>query len=123
MSIFLLRSFYFILGIISLTDLTPALAENYNIGEINELLKKEKSELDKLKVEIKKQTSALTKMDKNEHSGLKKQRILDDQLKIKERELKIYDWNLKINRNKIKSLTTNIGQNKKHFGLDSRAKC
>ena len=45
MSIFLLRSFYFILGIISLIDLTPALAENYNIGEINELLKKEKIEL------------------------------------------------------------------------------
>ena len=121
MSIFLLRSFYFILGIISLVDLTPALAENYNIGEINELLKKEKIELDKLKIEIKKQTSALTKMDKSEHSSLKKQRILDDQLKIKERELKIYDWNLKINRNKIKSLTTNIGQNKKHLYLQQKS--
>ena len=52
MSIFLLRSFYFILGIISLIDLTPALAENYNIGEINELLKKEKIELDKLKAQL-----------------------------------------------------------------------
>ena len=52
----------------------------------------------KLKNEIKNQEKILNKMGRKEYSNLKKKRILDGQLKIKEKELKIYNWNLKINK-------------------------
>ena len=64
-----------------------------------EAAKQKKRDEQKLKKEIKNQTEILNKVGKQEYSILKKHRILDGQLKIKERELKIYNWNLKINRN------------------------
>ena len=106
------KIFIFILCCACCFIIVPAWADNQNIDEINELLKKEKNELRKLKKKIKKQTRALAKMGKKKYSILKKQRILDDQLKSRERELEIYNWNLKINTHKIKNLTLNIKKNK-----------
>ena len=111
------KSKLFILYMVYCFTVIPALAEGKNNDEIHELLKKEKIELDKLKVIIKKQSRDLSRMGKKKQSILKKQRILDDQLKSKERELKIYNWNLTINKNKIKNLTVDIQKNKKR--LDS----
>ena len=96
----------------------PVFGENQNIDEINDLLTKEKSELSKLKLKIKKQTRTLSKMGEKKQSILKKQRILDDQLKVREKELNIYNWNLKINKNMIKRLTINIKKTKSK--LDSQ---
>ena len=104
MTVYLVKSFLTIVWVIYCVITLPVWAENQNI---NDLLTVEKIALDKLKVEIKKQTSALSKMGKKKYSILKKQRLLDDQLKMRERELKIYDWNLKINKNMVKDLVKN----------------
>jgi len=96
-------------------------SNNLDVIEINKLLKLEKKELGKLNSKIKKQTKSLKKIGLKEFSVLKKQGVLDDQLKAKSRELKIYDWNLSINNNKIKNLNHTIEQNKKQVNLQEIA--
>ena len=93
-------SIFCVLSFIFIFDVRPTWVESAAIDEINTMLRKENAELSKLKNEINNQTKIFNKMGKQEYSNLKKQRILDGQLKIKERELKIYNWNLKINRKK-----------------------
>ena len=100
--------------------LRPALVESADIDEINIMLKKEKDKLSKLENEIENQTKILNKMGRKEYSNLKKKRILDGQLKIKERELKIYNWNLKINMNNVSALTKKITQGEKQIYLQQK---
>ena len=100
--------------------LRPALVESSDIDEINIMLKKEKNKLSKLENEIKNQTKILNKMGRKEYSNLKKKRILDGQLKIKERELKIYNWNLKINKNNVNVLTKKIAHGEKQIYLQQK---
>ena len=100
--------------------LRPALVESADIDEINIMLRKEKDKLSKLKNEIENQTKILNKMGRKEYSNLKKKRILDGQLKIKERELKIYNWNLKINKNNVSALTKKITQGEKQIYLQQK---
>ena len=95
--------------------------DNHDVIEINKLLKQEKQELDKLNTKIKKQTKSLKKIGLKEFSILKKQGVLDDQLKAKSRELKIYDWNLNVNENKIKNLNHSIEKNKNQVNLQEIA--
>ena len=109
-----------VLSFTTIGNARPSLVESGNIDEINTMLEKEKLELNKLKEEIAKQTGILNKMGKKEYSYLKKQRILDSQLKIRERELKIYDWNLKINKNKISNLTKKLNQSEKQIYLQQQ---
>ena len=96
-------------------------SDKFDIIEINKLLKQENQELDKLNAKIVKQTKALKNIGLREFSILKKQGVLDDQLKAKSRELKIYDWNLNINENKIKNLNHAIEQNKNQVNLQEIA--
>ena len=77
-----------------------AWAKNEAVKEINDLILKEKTELEKLEKEIRSQVKALSKIGEKKYSILKKQRILDDQLKSKARELKIYNWNLNLTKKK-----------------------
>ena len=100
--------------------LRPALVESADIDEINIMLKKEKDKLSKLKNEIENQTKILNKMGRKEYTNLKKKRILDGQLKVKERELKIYNWNLKINKNNVSALTKKITQGEKQIYLQQK---
>ena len=100
--------------------LRPALVESSDIDEINIMLKKEKDKLSKLENEIENQTKILNKMGRKEYSNLKKKRILDGQLKIKERELKIYNWNLKINKNNVSALTKKIAHGEKQIYLQQK---
>jgi len=93
----------------------------FDVTEINKLLKQENQELDKLNAKIKKQTKSLKKIGLRESLILKKQGVLDDQLKAKSRELKIYNWNLNINENKIKNLNISIEQNKNQVNLQEVA--
>jgi septal ring factor EnvC (AmiA/AmiB activator) len=111
------KNFISLLVSISIIIVGVFYAESANIDEINTLLIKEKNELKKLKREISRQTSILNKMSKKEYSNLKNQRILDGQLKIKRRELKIYNWNLKINENKTENLAAKLNESKKNISL------
>ena len=113
-SIFCIFTFFFIF------DLRPALVESADIDEINIMLRKEKDKLSKLKNEIGNQTKILNKMGRKEYSNLKKKRILDGQLKVKERELKIYNWNLKINKNNVSALTKKIAHGEKQIYLQQK---
>ena len=113
-SIFCVFNFLFIFC------LTPALVKSADIDEINIMLREEKDKLGKLKNEIENQTKILNKMGRNEHSNLKKKRVLDGQLKIKERELKIYNWNLKINKKNVIALTDKISQGEKNIYLQQK---
>ena len=101
-------------------DARPPFVVSANIDEINTMLKKENIELSKLKKEIKSQTKILDKMGEQEYSILKKQRILDGQLKVRQRELKIYNWNLKINRKNIRDLTEKITNGEKKIYLQQK---
>lgn len=100
--------------------LRPALVESADIDEINIMLRKEKDKLIKLENEIENQTKILNKMGRKEYSNLKKKRILDGQLKAKERELKIYNWNLKINKNNVSALTKKIAHGEKQIYLQQK---
>jgi len=111
------KNFISLLVSISIIIVGVFYAESANIDEINTLLIKEKNELKKLKREISRQTSILNKMSKKEYSNLKNQRILDGQLKIKRRELKIYNWNLKINKNKTDNLNAKLNESIKNISL------
>ena len=111
------KKFISLLVSISIIIVGVFYAESANIDEINTLLIKEKNELKKLKREISRQTGILNKMSKKEYSNLKNQRILDGQLKIKRRELKIYNWNLKINENKTENLAAKLNESKKNISL------
>ena len=112
--------FFIVFSFITIINVLPTLVESADIEEINTMLRRENIELSKLKKEIKNQTKILNKMGQKEFSNLKKQRILDGQLKIKERELKIYSWNLKINKNKINVLTKKIDQGEKQIYLQQQ---
>ena len=100
--------------------LRPALVESADIDEINIMLRNEKDKLSKLKKEIENQTKILNKMGRKKYSILKKKRILDGQLKIKEKELKIYNWNLKINKNNVSALTKKIAHGEKQIYLQQK---
>ena len=113
-------SIFCIFTSIFIFDLRPALVESADIDEINIMLRKEKDKLSKLKSEIENQTKILNKMGRKEYSNLKKKRILDGQLKIKERELKIYNWNLKINKNNVSALTKKIAHGEKQIYLQQK---
>ena len=96
----ILNIIFFVFLLLSIIAPSYSFGKSNSVDEINLLLDKEKKELDKLKGKIKTQTTILNRMGKKVYSVLKKQRILDDQLKAKEKELNIYNWNLIINKKK-----------------------
>ena len=87
---------------------TPADALDAKSNEINNLLAKEKKERNKLQARINKQKQDLSRLGKKEFSSLKKLRILDDQLKVRKRELNIYNYNMGKNKTKIALLSKRI---------------
>ena len=113
MMIYKIKLFLFIFSFIYCFVISLSWAENKKINEIDKSITKEKIQLNNLKKKILKQNIALSKMGEKKYSILKKQKILDNQLKIRERELKIYNWNLIKNKKKIKSLVVDINENKK----------
>ena len=115
-----IKTFQLILILVGFIAIIPASAGDKKIDEINDLLKKEKVERDKLQSRIKKQSRALSKMGKKEHSSLKKQRILDDRLKMRRRELKIYDWNIKLNQKKYRTLTKSLATSRNQLSLQRK---
>ncbi|MFQ5450154.1 MAG: murein hydrolase activator EnvC family protein [Nitrospinaceae bacterium] len=78
------------------------------IAEINAQIDKEKSELEKLKAKIEKREQSIQMAGSKEKSVLRTLRRIESKLELKERELKIYRWNNRINQKKIARLTQNI---------------
>ncbi len=70
-------------------------------SDINALIETDKTELQRIKERIEKQEKSLSRVGAKTQSVLKTLRGLDDQLKLRERELKIYKWNMEANRKKI----------------------
>ncbi len=100
-----LRKFF---TVIFLIFLTIGFAEIGFCQNIDEKLKEEKRELEALKRRIEKQERTINAAKQKESSVLKTLSRLDDRLKLKNRELKIYKWNKVINEKKIKVLKKNV---------------
>ena len=94
--------------LVSAMVITPADTRDSNSSEINNLLAKEKKERNKLQARINKQKQDLSRLGKKKFSSLKKLRILDDQLKVRKRELNIYNYNMGKNKTKIALLSKRI---------------
>jgi septal ring factor EnvC (AmiA/AmiB activator) len=94
--------------LVSAVAVIPADALNSKSNEINDLLTKEKKERNKLQARINKQKQDLSRLGKKESSSLKKLRILDDQLKVRKKELNIYNYNMEKNKKKIALLSKRI---------------
>jgi septal ring factor EnvC (AmiA/AmiB activator) len=76
--------------------------------DIESQIGQEKTELDKLRAKIIAQDKAIKRAGAKESSALMTLQKIGNRLKLKERELKIYQWNKKINRKKILQLEKQI---------------
>lgn len=76
--------------------------------EIEKLIHDEKSELEILKKKIEKQAREISSMDIKESKILKTVASLGNKKKVRERELKIYRWNIKINQKQLDQLSRKI---------------
>ncbi len=92
----------------ALFGFTPAVAADSGLKEIERQLSQEEKDLKRLQAKIRKQDKAISQAGAREDSVLKKLRGIENQLKLRERELKIYQWNKKINEKKVGLLTKNI---------------
>jgi septal ring factor EnvC (AmiA/AmiB activator) len=87
---------------------SPAFSKDPSEKQIELLIEDEKSELESLKKKIKKQARDISKMGKKESKILRTLETLDNKKKIRERELKIYRWNIKINKKQLDKLSQKI---------------
>ena len=76
--------------------------------EIDALLQDEQRELSLLKKKIAKQNKVISSAGKKEGQVLNNLRKVDNKIKLKERELKIYQWNFLINKKKIVKIEDNL---------------
>ncbi len=119
-TIFLVCSF---IGITS-----PLFADNKKDLGVDKLLKDEQSELKALREKIARQESVISKAGRKESTILKKLQKIENQLKLKKRELSIYKWNIKNNQKKLSSLQPRLEKaeqkikvHKKFLGLRLRS--
>ena len=87
---------------------SPVYSGDPSEKEIEKLIHDEKSELKSLKLKIKKQAREISSMGKKESKILKTLETLDNKKKVRERELEIYRWNIKINKTQLSKLTQKI---------------
>ena len=105
----------FILGVSSLVFAATVWPAKKSAKEIDSLLKDEKKELKILKEKIARQEKLISSVGKKEGKLLAKLRKIDNQIKLKERELKIYQWNSLINKKKLAKLEKNRNIKKKEL--------
>jgi septal ring factor EnvC (AmiA/AmiB activator) len=79
-------------------------ASKKSTKEINALLDDEKKELIILKKKIADQDKLISSVGKKEGQLLRNLRRVDNQIKLKARELKVYQWNFLINKKKLAKL-------------------
>lgn len=104
----ILRRFSILFLIITIGWINPAYPQDPSEKEIEKLIQDEKSELEDLKKKIKKQAREISTMGKKETKILKTLETLDNKKRVKERELKIYRWNIKINKKQLDKLSRKI---------------
>jgi len=110
------RGFLFILFYLFLAEgISPVPVAAGPKTDIQSQIEQEKTELDKLKAKLKKQEKAIKKAGVKESSILMSLQKIGNQLKLKERELKIYQWNKRINQNKISELGQKIALAENHL--------
>lgn len=88
--------------------LSPAAISAQAEVDIQSQVGQERTELEKLKAKIIKQEKAIKRAGAKESSALMTLQKIGNRLKLKERELKIYQWNKKINQDKILHLEKQI---------------
>ncbi len=103
----------FCLALAAMSSPVSLLAQVAN--EIQSKIGQEKTELEKLKAKIIKQEKAIKRAGAKESSALMTLQKIGNQLKLKERELKIYQWNKKINQDKILQLKKQIALAENHL--------
>jgi murein hydrolase activator len=88
--------------------IAPGLVSAESIKEIQTQIAQEKAELDKLKAKLDKHNKAILKAGAKKSSVLTTLQKIGNGLKMKERELKIHQYNKKINQQKIYESTKSI---------------
>lgn len=88
--------------------------------QIDALLKDEQKELSLLKKKIAKQNKLISSAGKKEGQLLSNLRKVDNRIKLKERELKIYQWNFLTNKKKLAKLEKNLKTNKQKLKSQKR---
>ena len=83
--------------------------------EIQTQIVQEKTELEKLKAKIEKQNKAILMAGSKENSVLVRLQKIGNRMKLKERELKIYQYNKNINKHKISQATQTIATAEKQL--------
>ncbi len=104
-----------ILLILNFIFIPTVFSENKNPKDINVLLKDEQKELKALKSKIARQEKLISSVGKKEGQLLGKLKGIDDQIKLKQRELKIYQWNFLKNKNKLSKLEKILGVKEKEL--------
>lgn len=87
---------------------STAIAVDKTDERLQSLLKQEKSKLDQLKEKIERQEQKVSKVGEEEISFLKNLSQIEDRLKLKEKEMEVYKWDIQVNRNKVFTLTSDI---------------
>ncbi len=102
-----------VLGASNLVFTATVWSAKKSAGEINALLKDEQKELKILKAKITRQEKLISSAGKKEGKLLGNLRKINNQIKLKQRELKIYQWNYLGNKKKLAKLKKNIKANEK----------
>mgnify|MGYP002628546223 CR=1 FL=1 len=87
------------------------IAKKKSSKQINALLQDEQKELERLRKKIVSQDKLISSAGKKEGQVLRNLRKVDNQIKLKERELKIHQWNFLINKKKLAKLEENLRTN------------
>ncbi len=103
------------------TNTTLAKTPSINDKEIQILLSEEKKELNVLKKKLEKQNKKLSSVHEKEVSLLETLSQMEDRLKLRERELEIFKWNIEINKRKIAKLETLIKKTGENIQLQKQA--
>jgi murein hydrolase activator len=109
---------FFLFGCIIFICASISWSANKSSAEINVLLKDEQKELKILKNKIAQQEKLISSVGKKEGQLLGNLKKIDNQVKLKARELKIYKWNSLINKKKLAKLEK--GLKKTQIELDGQ---
>jgi murein hydrolase activator len=102
-------------------NLAIAKTPSINDKDIQILLSEEKKELDILKKKLQKHNKKLSSVKKKELSLLETLSQMEGHLKLRERELEIFKWNIEINKRKIRKLETLINKTEVNIKFQKQA--
>ena len=90
----------------------PSFSKEKATSQVENLLEQEKGELEALRKKIEKQDQELSRIGKEETRILKTLRHLEDRMKLRERELQIYQYNIQVNEKRVGQAKTAIARHK-----------